>query len=56
MAEKYSELELAPNDPAEQAPEVDLTRETPELDRDKKAWPLPVRESLDRIYGLNIRS
>ena len=50
MAEKYSELEVAPNehtepipqviDQAAHAPERDLSGELPEVDR--KAWPLPV--------------
>ena len=51
MAEKYSELEVAPNeqseglpkivDPAALAPERDLSGESPELD--KKSWPPQVR-------------
>lgn len=51
MAEKYSELEVAPHehtepfpevvDQAAHAPERDLSGESPELD--KKAWPLQVR-------------
>ena len=51
MAEKYSELEVAPNeqreslpqivDQAALAPERDLSGESPELD--KKSWPPQVR-------------
>ena len=51
MAEKYSELEVAPHehtepfpevvDQAAHAPERDLSGESPELD--KTAWPLQVR-------------
>lgn len=52
MADKYSELEVAPHentgepfpevvDQAAYAPERDLSGESPELD--KKAWPLQVR-------------
>ena len=51
MAEKYSELEVAPNeqtaplpevvDQAAHAPERDLSADAPELD--KKPWPLQVR-------------
>ena len=47
MAEKYSELEVAPNEQSERlpqivdqaalAPERDLSGESPELD--KKSWP-----------------
>ncbi len=52
MVENYSQLELAPNEHTEQspelqhfhdhaanAPELDRTQESPELDRDKKNWP-----------------
>ena len=64
MAEKYSELEVAPNehtepfpevvDQAAHAPERDLSGESPELD--KKAWPLGVKyhtSSVRRIQSSN---
>ncbi len=65
MAEKYSELEVAPNehreplpevvDQAAHAPERDLSGESPELD--KKTWPLQVKShtsSVRTIQSSNI--
>ena len=55
MAEQYSELELAPNDPAAQAPEVlDLSHQSPELDQEKKTSPPPVRDSSSTASSLSL--